>query len=133
MRSGRFPAPRLTPDVPGKGSAKRAPGACAIPAPVRWSGVFAPQPNRPDLRLGRTLATPNALRSLPAEDIERALRRHASGDWGTLDEHDRRANNEALRFGARVLSVYVASNGTKFWIITEADRSATTVLLPEDY
>jgi hypothetical protein len=62
-----------------------------------------------------------------------ALRRHARGDWGDLDDEDRQANERALQDGARLLSTYVASNGTKFWIIPEADRSATTVLLPDEY
>jgi hypothetical protein len=52
---------------------------------------------------------------------------------GDVDEHDRQANDRALIEGTRLLSVYQAVNGTKFWIITEADRSVTTILLPEDY
>jgi hypothetical protein len=61
------------------------------------------------------------------------LQRHQAGDWGDVDEHDRQENELSLKNGFRLLSVYHAANGVKFWIITEADRSATTVLLPEDY
>ncbi len=68
----------------------------------------------------------------PAAD-DAATIRHAAGDWGDVDEHDRRENEQSLDHGFRLFSVYHAADGTKFWIITEADRSATTVLLPEDY
>ena len=61
------------------------------------------------------------------------LDRHVKGDWGELDEEDRQANDDALIDGSRILSSYRLSNGTKIWIITEWDRSATTCLLPEDY
>jgi len=85
------------------------------------------------LRLGRTLITPGALKSLPPEEVAVALARHARGDWGDLTEEDLRANDRALVYGARILSAYNASNSVKFWIITEWDRSATTILLPEEY
>ena len=85
------------------------------------------------LRLGHLVATPNALRSITNDDILAAICRHQSGDWGEVSEEDRRANDQALLAGTRVLSTYHAINGTEFWIITEADRSATTVLLPQDY
>jgi DNA primase len=83
--------------------------------------------------LGMMLATPNALRSLTELDIRTALARHMRGDWGELDAEDKEANNRALTEGTRLFSAYKAASGTRFWIITEADRSATTVLLPEDY
>jgi hypothetical protein len=83
--------------------------------------------------LGRIVATPHALEELTARDIQTALRRHVSGDWGELDEHDREENELSLREGYRLLSVYYSAGGNKFWIITEADRSATTVLMPDDY
>ena len=84
-------------------------------------------------RLGRIVATPNALQNLLQEDIHTGLQRHQAGDWGELDNADREANDRALIDGTRILSAYRAAKGTRFWIITEADRSATTVLLPEDY
>jgi len=84
-------------------------------------------------RLGRIVATPNALEHLTREDITTAIQRHQAGDWGELDEHDRQENELSLNQGFRLLSVYHGKNATKFYIITEADRSVTTVLLPEDY
>ena len=84
-------------------------------------------------RLGRIVSTPNALRVLSREDILRAIQRHQAGDWGDVDDHDRQANDDALANGTRLFSVYHSQNGTKFWVITEADRRSTTLLLPEDY
>jgi len=85
------------------------------------------------VRLGQIVSTPNALGQLSNDDILRALQRHQAGDWGDVDEHDRQANDRALTEGTRLFSVYHSAKGLKFWIITEADRSSTTVLLPEDY
>jgi len=84
-------------------------------------------------RLGHIVSTPNALNQLTQDDILCAIQRHQAGDWGDVGAHDRAANDQALVEGTRILSVYHATNGTKFWLITEADRSVTTVLLPEDY
>jgi hypothetical protein len=81
-------------------------------------------------RLGKIVSTPNALNQLMQDDILLAIQRHQAGDWG---DGDNGANERALSEGLRLWSVYRAANGTKFWLITEADRSATTVLLPEDY
>jgi hypothetical protein len=83
--------------------------------------------------LGRTVITPNALRCLHPEDVLASMLRHAAGDWGDCCQEDRDENELSLQEGLRLLSVYRDRSGTKFWIITEADRSATTVLLPEDY
>ncbi len=83
--------------------------------------------------LGRTVITRNALGVLHSEDVTTAISRHASGDWGELDEHDRKKNELSLVQGFRLLSVYRDRSDRKFYIITEADRSVTTVLLPEDY
>ena len=83
--------------------------------------------------LGQTVITRNAQNTLHPADIPIALGRHAAGDWGDVDDHDRRENELSLEKGFRLLSVYKDRNDVKFWIITEADRSATTVLLPEDY
>jgi len=85
------------------------------------------------LRLGHIYITPNALSQLTNKDILMGIQRHQAGDWGDVGEADRQENELSLTQGLRLLSVYHATNGTKFWIITEADRSATTVLLPEDY
>ena len=83
--------------------------------------------------LGRTLITPGALAKLSGASTREALARHLVGDWGDVGTMDARANEQALVHEARLLSVYRDENGTKFWIITEADRSATTILLPEEY
>ena len=83
--------------------------------------------------IGRLVATPNALRAVPQAEVMEALGRHVSGDWGDCSKEDREENELSLREGFRLFSVYRTKDGTKFWIITEADRSATTVLLPEDY
>lgn len=85
------------------------------------------------LTLGKTVITANAKNILSDLDIATALRRHQSGDWGDLCEEDRKVNEDALENGFRIMSVYKSKNGTKFWVITEADRSCTTVLMPEDY
>ena len=82
---------------------------------------------------GRIVATPNALTQIPNEEILAALRRHLQGDWGTLDAEDKNANERALKHRGRLFSAYQSSRNEKFWIITEADRSVTTILLPEDY
>ncbi len=84
--------------------------------------------------LGRVVATPGALELLEeaGEKPLRYLARHASGDWGDLDAHDRRENEWSLKHGWRVLSSYPVGEKT-VWVITEADRSVTTILLPEEY
>jgi len=84
-------------------------------------------------RCGKIVTTPNALSRLPLEEILVGIRRHQAGDWGDVDEDDRKANECALIEGTRLFSVYHAVSGAKFWITTEADRSVTTILLPEDY
>lgn len=91
------------------------------------------QPTAPNFESGQTVITANAQRVLSGEEVLQALSRHLQGDWGDCDPIDAEQNERALRDGDRLLSVYHTSTGTKFWIITEADRSATTVLLPEDY
>ncbi len=83
--------------------------------------------------LGRTVATPAALAAVSPLDIAAALRRHTSGDWGEVDADDKAANDDALQSGERLLSAYRSAGGTTFWVMTEADRSVTTVLLPDEY
>ncbi len=86
------------------------------------------------LPLGKVVATPGALELLLEAGVDPFdyLARHASGDWGDLCTFDRRQNERALRVGERIFSSYDTSAG-KVWIITEADRSVTTILLPEEY
>jgi hypothetical protein len=88
---------------------------------------------QPKFPLGRTVITRNALSVLTHEEVLAALSRHAAGDWGDLDAEDRAANERALFDGSRLVSVYRSAAGVKFYVITEHDRSISTVLLPEDY
>ena len=85
------------------------------------------------IQLGAVYTTPGALEKVPETVIYEALKRHRHGDWGCLDRKDRASNNRAVKSGGRLLSEYLAPDGTKFWILTEADRSLTTVMLPTDY
>jgi len=82
---------------------------------------------------GQLVSTSNALDRLVQADVWTAIQRHAKGDWGDLCEEDRKSNEWSLEHGERLFSVYHDRNQTKFYIITECDRTATTVLLPEDY
>lgn len=85
--------------------------------------------------LGRTVATPGALDALLQAGQSPAffLDRHVRGDWGDVDAEDRRANEEALFHDERLLSAYRTLKGERLWVITEADRSSTCILLPEEY
>ena len=85
--------------------------------------------------LGRIVATPGALAALGTypQEAYTFLLRHQSGDWGEVDAADCRENELSVDRGFRILSAYTTRTGVKVWIITEADRSATTLLLPEEY
>ena len=83
--------------------------------------------------LGRLVATPGVLTTISHQEIHRGIRLHSSGVWGEVPPEDRETNEFALVNGLRLLSVYRTPGGVIFWIITEADRSLTTVLLPEEY
>lgn len=87
------------------------------------------------MKLGHIVATPGALAAMEESGEQPAefLTRHASGDWGNLCDEDRRENEFSLEHGFRLLSSYSLRNGTVIWIITEADRSSTTILLPHEY
>ena len=89
--------------------------------------------NSKSFSLGQTVITANAAHTLHAGDVFDALQRHARGDWGQVSAVDAAENERSITEGCRLLSVYTDRNGQKFWIITECDRSATTVLLPEDF
>lgn len=82
---------------------------------------------------GTVHMTREAADTLHQQDVFEAFVRHIVGDWGDVCPQDWNANQDALAFGMRLLSSYVDRNDTKFWIITEADRSATTILLPHEY
>jgi len=96
---------------------------------------------QPRFELGSIVSTPGALDACPTERMTRCLARHLCGDWGCVDPDDAEANNEALSNGDRLLSAYpidpakpcAGFGKNTLWIITEADRSVTTFLLPEEY
>lgn len=90
----------------------------------------------PRFSLGHVVATPGATSTMEQFGIDPAslLARHVTGDWGDLDEEDRAANDEALLYDGRLLSAYgEADSDSRIWLITEWDRSVTTLLRPEDY
>jgi hypothetical protein len=86
--------------------------------------------------LGTLVATPAALRAFETEGVKPLpyITRHSGGDWGDLGSSDKRANDFAVVHGGRIFSAYVLpTSKIKIWIITEASRDSTTILLPEDY
>lgn len=85
--------------------------------------------------LGRLLATPGALAAMERAQTNpvHLLARHATGDWGEVDPEDQAVNDRAVDAGDRILSVYTLSTGETIWIITEADRSSSVLLLPREY
>jgi hypothetical protein len=83
--------------------------------------------------LGKIVITSAADEKVPPLDVSKAVMRHSLGDWGDVSAEDRDRNESALWEAGRLHSVHHARNGLVFWIITEADRSVTTVLLPDDY
>lgn len=87
----------------------------------------------PLFEAGQIVTGPAAQATLTQEDMQTALARHVRGDWGILDAQDRRLNVRAMAAGLPLQSVQVLENGTTLWVVTEADRSLTTVLLAEDY
>lgn len=90
---------------------------------------------KPIFRPGKIVATPGALEALndSGQTPFEFLGRHLSGDWGMVDDEDKQANDDALIHGERLLSAYLTSKGVKIWVITEADRSSTCLLLPDEY
>lgn len=98
--------------------------------------MVAPTQQRlPLFPLGRLVATPGAIAALDrsGEQPGLFLRRHVMGDWGDVGADDAKLNDEAVGEGTRILSGYRTKSGERIWIITEADRSGTTLLLPEEY
>ena len=86
----------------------------------------------PAFRMGQMLVTANAQSTLTAEEIASGISRHSQKDWGDVPPEDAKSNDLALTKGGRIVSAY-GQGPSRFWIITEADRSVTTVLLPQDY
>ena len=104
-------------------------------APQTDAPVVNKNPRLPRFALGQVVATPGALVALEeaGQLPQEFLHRHVVGDWGELDEHDRQANERAVHGGDRILSSYRTKKGAKLWLITEYDRSVTTLLLPSEY
>lgn len=86
----------------------------------------------PKFALGSIVITQGALESIAADEVAGLLRRHVKGDWGDLSARDKRANDLALTWGERVLSAYETTGGP-IWILTEWDRSSTTIMTPDEY
>lgn len=89
----------------------------------------------PKFPLGQIVATPGAIQALEQHNVTttQLLDKHCCGDWGQLDTADLQSNEDALKYGERLLSNYPLTTGCRIWIITERDRSVTTLLLPEEY
>ncbi len=92
-------------------------------------------PSHAKFPLGEIRSTPAALKAIECagQDAGFFLAKHVQGDWGAVDSEDKQLNDEAVREGDRILSAYDTLMGNRIWIITEADRSATTILLPDEY
>lgn len=92
-------------------------------------------PTPKSFRLGQVVATPGALEALEkaGQTAVKFLQQHSKGDWGDVCSEDWNLNDEALELGTRLLSAYTLKDRTKIWVITEADRSSTCVLLPGEY
>lgn len=88
---------------------------------------------KPKFELGTVLITPGAKDEFTKEEVVNCLQRHISCDWGDLCDEDRELNDADLNDGGRLLSAYKFGENRTLWIITEADRSATTMLLPSEY
>jgi hypothetical protein len=104
--------------------------------PCRLSEVIARERGAgPKFPLGQVVATPGAVAALETNQQSPTIfvRRHRKGDWGDLDAGDIQENAFSLTYGLRLLSAYILKDGSCIWIITEADRSVTTILLPEEY
>jgi len=87
---------------------------------------------KPRFPIGCLVITTNALDLLTEAEVSKGLSRHITGDWGNVPADDQQSNEYALIHGDRLLSAY-GEGERRFWIITEADRSVTTILLPNDY
>lgn len=92
-------------------------------------------PITPLFPLGEVVSTPGALEAMQTASVSplALLHRHLRGDWGNLDKHDKQLNDQAIRDGSRIFSAYDITPTAKVWLITEADRSTTTFLLPSEY
>ncbi|AMP12014.1 putative type I restriction-modification system [Collimonas arenae] len=95
----------------------------------------SPAKGKPLFSLGQVVATRGALNAMIELGVspDELIHRHITGDWGDLGAEDQQQNLLAIRSGMRIFCSYKISASTKIWIITEADRSSTTLLLPDEY
>lgn len=86
-------------------------------------------------QLGEVVATPGAVETMQRHNVEpqTLLQRHVTGDWGVLCKEDAQSNNDAVTYGDRIFSSYPIADNVRIWVITEWDRSVTTLLLPSEY
>jgi hypothetical protein len=107
-------------------------GGTRVPPDIHCEGGLLSQPR---FKLGQVVATPGALEALEdaGQLLGEFLRKHVSGDWGDVEPDDRHENETSIEGGFRILSAYKTSKGVRLWVITEADRSSTCILLPEEY
>lgn len=105
------------------------------PLPPAAAPAAAAAPLVPKFDLGRVLATPGAVAEFGRDAVCACVERHNAGDWGDVEPSDRRANDRDLRDGGRLLSAYQLGEGRdrRLWVLTEADRSHTTAMLPSEY
>ena len=87
----------------------------------------------PLFNMGQICITPGAMNMISQEEANTFLYRHSHGDWGCISAEDAEENWFSLQNGYRIMSVYTTYDGITVWVITEADRSCTTILLPEEY
>jgi hypothetical protein len=102
---------------------------------LRWFDGIATEDEQGRFRLGKVLATPGAMDALEesGQSVDEFVQRHRCGDWGDLGEEDKAENEYSVEERLRIFSAYHTTKGEKIWVITEADRSSTTVLLPSEY
>lgn len=130
-------SPNPNPTVPDENSQAHRQLAARLAEAAMIMGGFNPTgalPPAPRFELGRTFATAAVAHWAERDEIDLSgfMRRHHSGDWGDLDEDDKQANEDALSHGGRIFSCYLTKN-RKIYVITEADRSSTTILFAEEY
>lgn len=122
-----------TPKDPAATDVLAIPFACLLiddDAPVPLHVHLTDLPRFP---LGCVTITANAMEAIRLSDVGEALHRHARGDWSELGKHERESNELALSEGGLIASFYTSQTGKRFWILTEADRSTTTIMMPFDY
>ena len=100
-----------------------------------WRWIYEGNDPKPLFELGQIVGTPGALQVLQEAEQEpfELLLRHVIGDWGDMSDEDKEENELSVEKGFRIFSAYKLKTGVKVWVITEWDRSATTILLPDEY